>query len=595
MTESNDRSSRRPAWRAASTAALLLSATAIAEIRVGGVVVDLNGRPLPQTQVSLRTADGHAGADVITVFTDADGRFQLPGPVAAVDEPGLGIEARRLGFEQVGAHAGSAGDDARDVTVVLRAARNHAAVAPASAWLAGIEDRAEKAKLIRNCSDCHQAPSPAVRAYARQIAAVITGSPEDVRRQSWLSIARYMNYLSGWEFGRANPAGPPPPDRAYGVGAGEDVAGIMARHFVGPMNELIAYDWGAPLVVTKDTLIREYEVPGTNAVREAMLVGTPPKLWVADVATNRMYAIDIATGEQEYHDVPWDGVYGPHSLHRAKDDSLWITPLFPSVIARLDPNELSWKTWPMQTTKGEVVGIHDLSFGYEHELLTDADGLVWYSDIGNNAVGYFDPETGAGEIFRAPEIDGRPGRGALLYGLIMTADRKHIWYSQLGIGSFGSFNIETRQFETREVLPLVDSGPRRLTISDADIMYVPLFGSGQLIEYDTRARRQLGIYDLPDTGSAPYAVTWDPVREVVWIATANADAIYRFDPADKSFGVLPMPRAGAFLRMIDIDPKSGILVTSYANIIEFVQGPRMALTIDPGDGAYAGRLAGGTR
>ena len=369
----------------------------------------------------------------------------------------------------------------------------------------------------------------------------------------------------------------------------------MARHFVGPMDSISGYEWGAPLLVNANTLIREYEVPGTNAIREAMLLGTPPRLWVADVATNRMYAIDVATGEQTSHEVPWDGAYGPHSLHRSEDGALWITPLFPSVIARLDPDEISWQTWPMTTTRGEVVGIHDLSFGYEHELLTDEDGFIWYSDIGNNAVGYFDPATGDGEIFRTPEIDGRKDGPALLYGLIMTADRRHIWYSQLGIGSFGSFNIETREFETREVLPVVDAGPRRLTISDDDILYVPLFGSGQLIEYDTKARRQLGIYDLPDTGSAPYSVTWDPVRRVVWIATANADAIYRYDPAEKSFAVLPLPRTGAFLRMIDVDPATGLLVSSYANIVEFVKGPRMALTIDPGDAVYAKRLAGGGR
>ena len=55
---------------------------------------------------------------------------------------------------------------------------------------------------------------------------------------------------------------------------------------------------------------------------------------------------------------------------------------------------------------------------------------------------------------------------AMLYGLIMTADRKHVWYSQLGIGSFGSFNIETLEFEESVQLPIIDSGPRRLTISD---------------------------------------------------------------------------------------------------------------------------------
>jgi streptogramin lyase len=503
------------------------------------------------------------------------------------------IHARALGYEQLDVLTENRGNDGVEVTIVMRKTSNQAAVAPASAWLHGIADRNEKARFVRNCVGCHQVPSAAVRAYAGQIADVDVADPVVVRQQSWMSIVRYMNYLSGWEFGRANPAGPPDAEHAYYVGPGEEVAATMAKHFTGAMDELSGYEYGAPLIVTEETVIREYEVPGTNAIREAMMVGSPATLWAADVSTNRMYAIDVATGEQEYHDVPFDGVSGPHSLHRAADGALWITPFFPSVIARLDPVERSWQTWPTVTKKGEVLGIHDLSFGYEHELLTDEDGLIWYSDIGNNAVGYFDPENGDAEIFRAPEIAGRPGSGALLYGLIMTSDRKHIWYSQLGIASFGSFNIETREFETRVTLPMADSGPRRLTISDEDVMYVPLYGSGQLVEYDTRTREQLGIYDLPDTGSAPYAVTWDPVRKVVWIATSNADAIYRFDPQSKSFGILPLPRHGAHLRMIDIDPGSGVLVSSYANIVEFVPGPRMALIVDPGDGAYSKAMAGG--
>lgn len=572
-----------------------LAASAPASVSLDGTVVDLNGRPIVQAQVTVRTGDSHAGADLITVFTGDGGRFSFPEAVTVADKVESALTARALGYDLLHVTAEGAADDLVNATIVMTSTSNQATAAPASAWLKHVSDRDEKARFVLNCVGCHQVPSEEVRAYAAQIDAVDVADAATVREQSWLSIVHYMNYLSGWEFGRANPAGPPDAEHAYAVGPGEEVATTMVNHFAGAMDELSGYGYGAPLIVTGDTVIREYEVKQKNAIREAMMLGSPPKLWVADVATNRMYAIDVATGEQEYHDIPFDGVSGPHSLHRAADGSLWITPFFPSVIARLDPVEMSWRTWATTTNKGEVVGIHDLSFGASHELLTDVDGLVWYSDIGNNAVGYFNPETGDAEIFHAPEIPGRPGAGALLYGLIMTADRKHIWYSQLGIGSFGNFNIETREFETRVVLPMADSGPRRLTITEDDVMYVPLYGSGQLVEYDTKARKQLGMYDLPDTGSAPYAVTWDSVRKVVWIATSNADVIYSFDPQTGSFGVIPLPRAGAFLRMIDIDPESGVLVTSYANIVEFVKGPRMALIIDPGDGAYDNAMSGGGR
>lgn len=575
-----------------TTLLLCLEAHAASAVTVSGNVVDLNGKPVVQAQVSIDAADSHAGADVITVFTGSSGAFSFPESIAVAGGIETALSVRALGYEQLEVLAADRAAGQVIATIIMRSTANQANVAPASAWLAGISDRDEKARLVLNCVGCHQVPSVEVRAYAAQIDAVDAADPAQVREQSWLSIVHYMNYLSAWEFGRANPAGPPEAQHAYAVGPGEEVAATMASHFGGPMNEFSGYGYGAPLIVTSDTVISEYEVREKNAIREAMMLGSPPKLWVADVSTNRMYAIDVATGEQEYHDVPFDGVSGPHSLHRAADGSLWITPFFPSVIARLDPIEASWRTWPTITNDGVNIGIHDLSFGYRHELLADEDGLVWYSDIRNNAVGYFNPENGDARIFRTPEIPGRPGAGALLYGLIMTADRKHIWYSQLGIGSFGNFNIETREFETRVTLPMADSGPRRLTISDDDVMYVPLYGSGQLVEYDTRSRKQLGIYDLPDTGSAPYAVTWDPVRKVVWIATSNADVIYSFDPETRSFGVIPMPRQGAFLRMIDIDPQSGVLVTSYANIVEFVKGPRMALIVDPGDGAYGGALAG---
>jgi streptogramin lyase len=117
-------------------------------------------------------------------------------------------------------------------------------------------------------------------------------------------------------------------------------------------------------------------------------------------------------------------------------------------------------------------------------------------------------------------------------------------------------------------------------------MYIALYGSGQLLEFDTQLRETIGIYDLPDTASAPYSTTWDPVREVVWIATANGDVIYRFDPETKAIGVLPVPREQAFMRMIDVDPRTGVLVSSYANIVDVVQGPRMALIVEPGDNAY---------
>jgi streptogramin lyase len=397
-----------------------------------------------------------------------------------------------------------------------------------------------------------------------------------------------MNYLSAWEFGRGAGGGPPDAARVYSGGDPGPTTALLARTMAGSFQELAAYGHGAPLLVDGHTVIREYEVPRPNAVREAVTLADPRTIWAADVSANRVIRVDAATGAQRDYEIPSERIIGPHTLVRGRDGSLWVAPFFNGIVARLEPASEHWRTWQLSTSSGGPVGVHDLTFDSQHDLVTDRRGRIWFSDIINNAVGWLDPATGRSGIYPVPAVAGRAG-GELLYGIVMTADRRHVWYSQLGIGCFGSFNTETLEFETVVQLPERHSGPRRVAVSDRDILYVALYGSGQLAEYDTRARRMIGVYDLPDRASAPYATTWDQKRKVVWIPTSNADAIYRFDPRDKSFAVLPLPREGAFLRMLLVDRQSGALVTSYANILENVHGPRMVLTIELADESSAGR------
>ena len=577
-------------WLSSGPLALVLSAAALADVSIEGHVFDTDGRPLSQAQVTVQRSADVPGATAVTVFTDDSGRFEFPQPVAGVTNANLPLSVRALGFEPLHSTSdvSSDGDGTRlaTFTVVMQPVANQASVAPASAWLARVDDPAERARMVMDCVGCHQHPSPEARAYAGIIEDVHGTDAAQVREQSWAMIVKYMNFLLVEEFGRGNPdAGPIDAARAYSSVDNASVASDMAKHFSGRMDFLQGYDYGAPLIVTPRTVISEYEVPPPNAVREAIMIGSD--LWVADVNSDNVIRVDIATGAQKVFEVPSDVPVGPHTLVKGSDDKLWVAPLFNAVIAELDPVTEQWRTWRLQHESLQSIGIHDLTFGPEHEVMADARGRIWFSDIRNNAVGYFHPDTGEFDIFAVPEIPGRPGSQAALYGIAMTSDRQHIWYSQLGIGSFGAFNVETLEFETSVQLPLVDSGPRRLAISEDDVLYVPLYGSGQLVEYDTRARKQIGIYDLPDRASAPYSVTWDPVRQVAWVPTSNADAIYRFDPATKAIGVLPLPRLRAFLRMLVVDPATGQLVSSYANVHERVHGPRMAFIIDPGDGYTA--------
>lgn len=546
-----------------------------------GRVLELGGRPLAGAMLTWEKPSGAAGPAAVSVFTDATGRFQFPAGVDA-GRPAAQLLGYRALEEQPPA-------DAAGLTILMRADANQAGVAPASAWLGRATDAAAREQVVMNCVGCHQLPAPEVRAYARSIAAV-PGADAASAEQSWRAMVHYMNYLSAWEFGRAGGAAPDAA-RVYSGGEPGPMAAALVRTLTGSFGEISGYRYGAPLLADGRTVIREYAVPEPNAIREAVTLAGPEALWVADVSSNRVIRVDARSGAARAFEVPVSGVMGPHTLVPGRDGSLWVTSFFPGTIARLDPAKAEWRTWTLRKPDGRLIGVHDLSFDANHELQTDRHGRIWYSDIGENAVGWLDPRSGKAGIHPVPAVPGRTGNEQL-YGLAMSADRTHVWYSQLGIGCFGSFNIETGKFETQVQLPDASAGPRRMAMSDGDILYVALYGSGQLAEYDTRARRMVGIYDLPDRASAPYATTWDPLRKVVWIATSNANLLYRFDPRDKSFAVLPLPREGAFLRMLTVDRRSGALVSSYANIVQDVQGPRMALVVDLGDRPAAAAAAG---
>jgi virginiamycin B lyase len=578
--------SRRPAVLLPIALGICLAAP-LQAASLSGDVRDLNGRPIEGAMVTVSTV--LPGPAATTAFSGADGRFTFPAS-GAFTADGLKVGIRALGFELLESRTRATDGDALQLTVVLRATANQIQSAPASAWLGRVANHDANASFIMDCVGCHQVPGAYFRNYASSIADVPGDNRKEISRQGFEALVKYMNFISAQEFSRG--PNPPPLDahNVYSVGNGEAVVNFLVERFPARMEQISGYRWGAPLAVTPRTTIYEYELPKPNAIREAVLLGNPQKLYVADVSSNRLLTVDPVTGKTGALDIPWKDPVGPHTLHRDPDGTLWIAPFVTSVVSHLDVTNNTWKTFPMKTTAGKGVGIHDLSAGANHELLTDKAGNIWFSDIVNDAVGYLDPKTSNIEIYPAPKVPGREGNGSL-YGFVMAPDREHVWFSELAIGRVGSFNVRTRKFEDSVLLP-PNSGPRRIAISDDGILYAALYGSGQLFAYDTKRHMAVGTYDLPDRASAPYATTWDPVRKVVWIPTSNADVIYRFNPANGAMSVLPMPRTGAFLRMVDVDPSSGRLVTSYANIVEQVQGPRMALIIEPGDGAYAAKQGG---
>lgn len=157
-----------------------LAAGAHAASRIEGLVLDVNGRPVAGAQVLFDRERGAPGASVVTVFTGEDGRFAFPGKYPDATQESTSLVVRSLGYEQADARwvaEGEGDSETLRAVLIVRPRSNQASVAPASAWLARIGDRARQSKFIMDCIDCHQVPSSEVRHYAGLIADQHGASP----------------------------------------------------------------------------------------------------------------------------------------------------------------------------------------------------------------------------------------------------------------------------------------------------------------------------------------------------------------------------------------------------------------------------------
>ncbi|MBL6751147.1 MAG: hypothetical protein ISP90_11525 [Nevskia sp.] len=603
----------RYGWTAA---AALAAAAACGSARCGelhGRVFDARtGAGVAGAAVTLELAQPAAGPKAITVFSDAGGRYAMDtGQAAAGAAATLG--ARRLGLdqklpsEQPVALQFAADGSAAPVDFAMVPSSNIAAQVPASAWLAQVPESAAKHATQLHCSGCHQFPSLKVRDYSRQIddAALGTGSGahgaawhEQVRKEAWRAAVQYMRaktyeiFPEGTTVDLAKIDWKTVQAPEYSLFNNTDeivIAGFLSRHMPRQFDYLPPdrYTYGAPLATGAGTVIREFQLPDVSLVREAVRVRGSPAVWGSDVQKNRLMKLDPQTGHVDWFDVPYPGATGPHTVIGDEQGKVWVSLFESDQIARFDPATAQWRLYSLRPSGadeknflgGQAI-VHDISFGQEYELKKDARGLIWLTLIGTNKFASLDPDSGEVHHYDAPTVAGRAPVSTSLYSNVLPADGTCLWFTQVS-GYVGCFNTRTHKTESL-LKPPPGSGPRRLAIDDRGILWVPYFGSGQLLKYDTAARKAVALYSLPDRSAAPYAVTWDARRRSVWVANANADAIYRFDPSTEKFSVIPLPRRMGYLRKIMVDRDSGDLYASYGNI-PTGSGPSMALSIHVGD------------
>ncbi|RLA05410.1 MAG: hypothetical protein DRQ54_08130 [Gammaproteobacteria bacterium] len=580
-------------------------------LTVSGLVTDVDQKPLSGVMVTLHNPESGANkeAATITVFTDAAGRYQMQ-TVDWVFADDVQLVTKKIGYGLATSSRSQQGTSEVQQNFVLKPADNIAGQVPAAAWLSQFPLTDRGARFIPGqCAGCHQFPSDQVKAFAAPLAKLT----ETERKQEWLTVTndeservlekvwrgsiQYMRSMA-FHFSADTPVrwGLDPNGEQFRAlltaeyslfsDHEEDIAATALTKFMQldfttmPRDAYPAAD--NPLVPDAGLTIKEYDLRSDGWTREVALTAESDYVWLVEDNTDRIGRLDPKTGRVKWISVPTSGdqAQGPHTINVDREGYLWITLEESYALARFNPKTEEWKIYP---GFGEFSIAHDTCLDDERYVVTDVQGHLWLTLIGQNKMAELDPDSGEIWFYDMPHQEGETSFHAALYGCVMSSELEKVWFTQLN-GIIGSIDVQGKQIETASAFE-VGQIPHRFAIDDQDVIWVALSGDGELLAYDTIGNKLVGRYRLPDANSSPYSTTWDSVRKVVWISGSNADVIYRFDPANQQFHSIPMPRKRTFLRMIDIDRKTGDLWSTYAHL-PVGAGPNFAVQVQFSDGVY---------
>jgi streptogramin lyase len=565
--------------------------------RVSGRVHD-GEVPVVGAMVTFQRGDP---AHRVTVFSDADGRFQTPELATPGDTR---IQVRRVGWRDL-RREGVALADGQWLDLKLERETDPAAVAaqlPANHWydlvLRRVTDAAEREELVRQCTYCHQQGSEATRKLR---------DPEE-----WNKVLALMGRMGGLVSRDLRERLPELFNEAYAPESAVAAltAGMGGDDFAPP-----------PPADVRQSVVEEWDLGSRASMQHDMVVHPDGRIYSVDMTQDALYRLDprVPDGARRSFaipagDLPLGGVFasagapdvptsnarvGPHSLQVAPDGSIWITLALGNQLARFDPDT-------------ETFTRHEMENGYyPHTLRFDARGRIWYSIAASNHLGMYDPSTGDARELRLPSrtlgqamamrmmpflmwlgrhvdlrsaaAEGDGFNAPIPYGVDVAPDGS-VWFSQLNEHRIGRVDPDTFEIE------MVDTpftGPRRLRFDSKGSLWIPGFSSGLVARFDpdTREFTEFELPVEPRGSETPYALHVNRRTDEVWICGTNSDSLIRLVPATGAFTVYPLPTRVTYTREIDFDAEGRVWTSnSNAPTWQIEGGMPRVLRLDPRGG-----------
>jgi len=394
---------------------------------------------------------------------------------------------------------------------------------PSSAVLALLPDGEYRRRFITDCTGCHQfgmaEAFPGGRARSES---------------EWRGIVERMVSMAG-------------PTSSFPVISGYRDAGETAAWLAGHLaSPPVGYPSSPESRGTVE--VTEFVYPHPADLPHDVGVDRDGHVVVTGMFTHRMLRLDPATGNWQEYPIPVEGA-NPRALEIDGAGDWWVLLGAANRVARYRPGTGEWTSWE--------IGM------YGHSIRLDARGRAWFNGHFTRdpeLIGYVEPATGGVRTYAVPSTAAtRAGAGPIPYGLRIAADGT-VWGTELQGNRLFRFDPATERFATWD-LPTSASGPRRPEVARDGTLWIPQYGASAIASFEPVSER-FTEYRLPIPAAAPYVIR-EGADGRLWIGTGAADAVLAYFPRESRFEVYPLPTAGALIRHLDVDPRTGDVWVAY--------------------------------
>jgi streptogramin lyase len=199
-----------------------------------------------------------------------------------------------------------------------------------------------------------------------------------------------------------------------------------------------------------------------------------------------------------------------------------------------------------------------------HDVIGTPDGMIWYSDFGQQFLGMLDPKTGKVTEYPVPAL--KPGY--ITGGLELDQDPDHnLWLANMFQGQIDRFDPKTKTFTTfavpaaehpdftqeSMVMPVHSSDGKVWTNTQDDHSF-------RRLDVTTGKFDSFGPYYYPGSTTHTfnaYGMVSDKAN-TLWLMDFGGTAIAHFDPATNTFKIMPTPTALARPRRGRVDDRTGL-------------------------------------